>query len=252
MIETELTKRVDAIQSTASVIAQSLKEMIYEAELKPGQQLVQESIARMFRVSRVPVRDALQLLIQMGIAVSVPRKGVIVRPLSRKLLDELFEVRKILEGAAVRIVAQRISPERLQELGGFLKEQAECLKSGDVKRHEKVDDAFHRTLYEAVGNQTLIDLIFANWERIKQARSASTAVADRGKKWISQSILRHKRVLDALSKKRQDFTSRVIIKNIESSHREITSSLEALGWVEPEPEKSGLLEKAARGGAKPK
>ena len=240
MIETELTERVNAIQSTASVIAQSLKEMIYEAEFKPGQQLVQEAIARMFRVSRVPVRDALQLLIQMGIAVNVPRKGVIVRPLSRKLLDELFEIRKILEGAAVRMAAQRMSPERLQELSGLLKEQVECLKSGDVKRHEKLDDAFHRTLYEAVGNRTLIELIFVNWERIKQARCASTAVADRGKKWTAQSIQRHKRVFDALRRKNEDLACTVIIKNIESSHREITSSLEALGWIEPESRNSAM------------
>ena len=250
MIETELTERVNAIQSTASVIAQSLKEMIYEAEFKPGQQLVQETIAHMFRVSRVPVRDALQLLIQMGIAVNVPRKGVIVRPLSRKLLDELFEIRKILEGAAVRMAAQRMSPERLQELNGLLKEQIECLKGCDVKRHEKLDDAFHRTLYGAVGNSTLIDLIFVNWERIKQARCASTVVADRGKKWIAQSVQRHKRVLDALRRKNEDLACTVIIKNIESSHREITSSLEALGWIERESGNSTMHDEEARWGGK--
>ena len=72
MIQNDLTERVNAIQSTAEVIANSLKEIIYGAEFKPGQQLVQETIARMFQVSRVPVRDALQILIKMGIAVNVP------------------------------------------------------------------------------------------------------------------------------------------------------------------------------------
>ncbi len=88
MAQTNLAHRIDAIQNTAEVIAQSLKEMIYEAELKPGQPLIQERIAEMFQVSRVPVRDALQMLIRMGIAVNVPRRGVIVRPLSRTLLSE--------------------------------------------------------------------------------------------------------------------------------------------------------------------
>ncbi len=89
MVKTNLAHRINAIQNTAEVIAQSLKEMIYEAELKPGQPLIQERIAEMFQVSRVPVRDALQLLIANGIAVNVPRRGVIVRPLSRRLLAEL-------------------------------------------------------------------------------------------------------------------------------------------------------------------
>ncbi|MBI4572398.1 MAG: GntR family transcriptional regulator [candidate division NC10 bacterium] len=254
MSKTELTERVNAIQSTASVIAQSLKEMIYEAELKPGQQLVQETIARMFQVSRIPVRDALQLLTQMGIAVNVPRKGVIVRPLSRKLLNELFELRTILEGAAVRIVVQRMSPERLQELNRLMKEQIKCLKAGDVKGQEKLDAAFHRTLYdyEAVGNSTLIDLIFANWDRIKQARCASTIVADHGKKWISGSIQRHKRVLDALRRRKEDLACRIIVENIESSRREITSSLEALGWIEPASGNSTIRDEEARWGGKSK
>ncbi len=75
MAHANLAHRINAIQNTAEVIAQSLKEMIYEAELKPGQPLIQERIAEMFQVSRVPVRDALQMLIGMGIAVNVPRRG---------------------------------------------------------------------------------------------------------------------------------------------------------------------------------
>ena len=59
MVQSSLAHRIDAIQNTAEVIAQSLKEMIYEAELKPSQPLIQERIAEMFQVSRVPVRDAL-------------------------------------------------------------------------------------------------------------------------------------------------------------------------------------------------
>lgn len=234
MIQKNLTDLVDAIQSTAEVIAQSLKEMIYEAELKPGQQLVQETIARMFQVSRVPVRDALQILINMGIAVSVPRRGVVVRPLSRKLLDELFEVRKILEGSAVRMAVQRITPEQPRKLHDLMREQSDCLKNADVKRQEKLDDAFHRTLYEAVGNTTLNELIFANWERIKQARCASTVVPEHGKRWISESIKRHKKVLEALKKGDETLAYKVVVENIESSRQEITSCLEVMGWIESE------------------
>lgn len=59
MNKEDLADRVDAIQKSIEIIVQTLKEMICEAELKPGQQLVQKNIARMFGVSRAPVRDAL-------------------------------------------------------------------------------------------------------------------------------------------------------------------------------------------------
>jgi DNA-binding GntR family transcriptional regulator len=227
-----LTVKVDAIKNIGEVIAQSLKEMIYEAELKPGQQLVQENIAQMFGVSRVPVRDALQILINMGLAVNVPRRGVIVRPLSRKLLDELFEIRKILEGSAIKTAVQKVTSDVFQRLNALVREQTRGLKSADIKKNEKLDDEFHRTLYHAIGNDTLNELIFANWERIKQARCTSTVVPEHGKIWISESIQRHKNVLNALKKKNETLAYQIIVENIESSRQEITSCLEEMGWIE--------------------
>ncbi len=223
MIQKNLTERVNAIKSTAEVIAQTLKEMIYEAELKPGQQLVQETIAGMFQVSRIPVRDALQILIKMGIAVNLPRRGVIVRTFSRQMLEELFEVRKILEGSAARMAVRRITPDLLRDLRGLIKEQAECLKDIDVKRQEKLNDLFHRTLY-------------GGGERIKQARCASTADPEHGKRWIAESIKRHKNIFDALSNGDVERTYLAVVKGIESSKEEITVCLEQMGWIESGPD----------------
>jgi DNA-binding GntR family transcriptional regulator len=226
-----LTHKVNAIKNTAEIISQSLKEKIYEAELKPGQPLVQENIARMFGVSRVPVRDALQILVNMGIAVNVPRRGIFVRTLSRKLLEELFDVRKILEGSAIKIVSQGITPTLLKMLKNIVRKQKEALKKRDVKWNEKLDDQFHINLYQITGNETLNHLILANWERIKQARCASTVLPDEGKKWIETSIQRHKNLLDALNKAEAGTAQRVIVENIESSKQEIIASLEKLGWL---------------------
>ena len=233
MMSTEnLTSRIDAIRNTGEVIAQTLKEMIHEAELEPGQQLVQVNIAKMFGVSRVPVRDALQILINMGIAVSVPRRGVIVRTLSRKLLDELFEVRKVLEGAAIQKALRRATPELIESLSELIRKQSEALNTVDVKQNEKLDDEFHRTLYGAIDNNTMNELIFNNWERIKQARSSSTVDPKHGKQWISASIERHNKVKAALEKKDESVAYQIIVENIESSRQEITSSLEEMGWIE--------------------
>lgn len=73
MLQYSLPHRINAMRNTTEVIADSLREMIYEAELRPGQPLRQQHIAAMFQVSGVPVRDALQMLIRRGVAVNVPR-----------------------------------------------------------------------------------------------------------------------------------------------------------------------------------
>jgi DNA-binding GntR family transcriptional regulator len=232
MNQTDLAHRVNAIRNTAEVIAQSLKEMVYEAELKPGEPLRQERLAEMFQVSRVPVRDALQLLISMGIAVNVPRRGVIVRTLSQKLLDDLFEVRKILEGAAFRLLLQTATRDLSRRLQELIRQQTECLRTGDVKGHAKLDDAFHETLYGGVGNHQLRDLILSNWEMIKQARCASVVVPKHGTTWIATSINRHKRILAALRKRDAEAATAIIFENIETSKQEITSSLREMGWLD--------------------
>jgi DNA-binding GntR family transcriptional regulator len=232
MTPTSLAHRIDAIQNTAEVIAETLKEMVYEAELKPGQPLIQERIAAMFQVSRVPVRDALQLLIGMGVAVNVPRRGVIVRPLSQKHLDDLFEVRMILEGAAFRLLRQTAPHDLHRRLQELIRQQSDCLRSGDVKGQAKLDDVFHETLYGGVGNLRLRDLILSNWEMIKQARCAAVVAPKHGTTWIATSINRHKRILAALRKRDAEAATAIIFENIETSKQEITGSLREMGWLD--------------------
>jgi DNA-binding GntR family transcriptional regulator len=233
MLQQRLPHRINAIQNTAEVIADSLREMIYEAELRPGQPLRQEHIAAMFQVSRVPVRDALQMLIRRGVAVNVPRRGVIVRPLSHRLLDELFEVRRILEGSAIRMVVRTATRELLLRLRELIRQQSECLRLGDVKRQVSIDDEFHLTLYEAAGNSRLLELIQGNWELIKQARCTSVVIAEHGWAWIAESIKRHRRILAALKQGDAESACRAIYENIQGSHREITVRLRQMGWIEP-------------------
>ena len=232
MMHENLTHKVDSIQNTAEVIAKSLEEKIYAAELEPGQQLVQENIARMFGVSRVPVRDALQILINMGLAVSMPRRGVFVRRLSKKILGELFEVRKILEGSAIKLAAKKITPEVFKTLKEIVAAQQQALKEKDVRLNEKLDSEFHATIFHSLENQTLIDLINANWARIRQARCTSTADTEHGVKWIEESIQRHLKLLDALEHKDIKNAYRIVVQNIEDSQLEISQSLEQLGWLE--------------------
>ncbi|MBI4536689.1 MAG: GntR family transcriptional regulator [candidate division NC10 bacterium] len=231
----DLAHRIHAIRNTAEVIAQSLQEMISEAELPPGQPLIQERIAEMFQVSRVPVRDALQLLIGMGIAVNVPRRGVMVRPLSEKHLDDLFEVRKILEGAAIRMALQKATPGLQRRLQELIRQQAACLRTGDVKGHAKLDDAFHETLYGDIGNLRLRELILSNWEMIKQARCASVVAPKHGMAWIATSINRHKRILAALKRRDEAAAAAVTFENIETSKQETTRSLREMGWLDSSP-----------------
>lgn len=233
MQSTNLVQKIDALKNTGDIIAQSLKEMIYEGSLKPGESLRQDAIAELFGVSRVPVRDALNKLVAMQLALNVPRKGIVVHPLSKKLLRELFDVRVILEGAAAEKILDNSTPVLVESLSKIIAEQKKALKAKDVKENEVLDDKFHRLVRSYINNQTLSDMIDANWMRIKQARCASSMVLpESGEAWIKNSIIRHERLFSAIKVLDYSSVRQVVTKNITESYEEVISTLEKMGWLD--------------------
>jgi len=233
MQSANLTHKIEALQSTGEVIAQTLMEMIYEGKFRPREALRQDAIAELFGVSRVPVRDALSKLVAMQLALNVPRKGIVVHPLSRSLIKELFEVRVILEGAATEYVLRNSNPALIHTLTGILNEQKAAYQANDVKANEELDNRFHRSIRQYSTNQTLNDLIEANWMRIKQARCASSMVLpESGETWMKRSIERHERLLRAIETGNQHTAQRVLTQNIKGSYEEVISTLEKMGWLE--------------------
>ena len=233
MHKTDLNHKIDTLQNTGEVIAETLKEMIYEGKFKPGEALRQDAIAELFGVSRVPVRDALSKLVAMQLALNLPRKGIVVHPISRNLLKELFEVRVILEGAAAEHVLRNSDSALIKTLTAILNEQKVAFERIDVKANEELDSRFHRSIREYSSNQTLNDLIEANWMRIKQARCASSMVLqETGIAWMKKSIERHERLLSAFKTRNIHTAQRVLTQNIKESFKEVISTLEKMGWLE--------------------
>lgn len=230
--EQNFAVKVNAIQTTSEVIAESLKEMIYEGRLKPRQQLKQDEVARMFGVSRVPVRDALNMLIGMGLAINVPRRGVIVNPLSRLMVEELFAVRKIIEAEAAVLALEHLTADNLTQLQKLIDEQVAACDRGDVKYFEELDEQFHIALYRATGNQTLQDLIFSIWRRVKQARWSAVIVSEHAQRWMGNSIQRHRNIVNALQSRDEDRVRSRITDIIEDSMLEVIANLEEMEWLD--------------------
>ena len=131
----------------------------------------------------------------------------------------------------IKVITNTISSDLFNILEDIVEEQTIALNNGDAKQSEKLDDEFHRSLFGAAGNTTLVELIFANWERIKQTRCTSTVFQEHERKWVEESNKSHKKILDALSQKDEILSYRLIIENIEISKQKIISCLEKLGCL---------------------
>lgn len=131
-----------------------LREAILGGLLSPGTRILEAGLARELRVSRTPVREALQRLAQEGLVELSPGKGARVRMLSPAEVQEVYEVRALLESEAAALAAQRASAAELETLGGLLR-TLEALPPEDYTKQMQVDFAFHTALVEAAHHKTL-------------------------------------------------------------------------------------------------
>src|SRR5512140_2892556 len=98
-------------QSLADAVAERLREQITNGELHEGEQLRQDAIAKEFQVSRIPVREALLHLEAEGLITTVANRGAVVSALSPEEIEELFDIRSVLECHALRLAIPNLTEE---------------------------------------------------------------------------------------------------------------------------------------------
>jgi len=131
--------------STVSVTDQVkgvLKKIILNGELKPGDRLNEVQVSEALGISRSPVREAIQSLANEGLVVLIPRKGALIRKLTAKEIEDLFEVRVALETKAAFLAAQRASESQLKKLSSLLDRTESALKNKNYSKYP-LDFDFH-------------------------------------------------------------------------------------------------------------
>ena len=109
-----------AFAPEAERVAAVLRDQIIDGARAPGSRLVERDLAAEMAVSRIPVRDALRVLVAEGLVTPRPRTWAVVRTFTAADIDELIEVRSALETLAFRRAAERGSADQLAELGAHL------------------------------------------------------------------------------------------------------------------------------------
>lgn len=136
-----------------------VRRMISEGELKPGERLVEEHLARRIGTSRTPIREALHRLVQEGLVERRQKGGYVVRPISAQEVEEVTGVRAVLESYAVEMGSQRISENTMAELERNISEFEKALHAGNQKRLVELNTQFHVMLYRLAGSKLLMRLI---------------------------------------------------------------------------------------------
>lgn len=143
--------------SRADHAYEGLLAAIGAGRLKPGERIRETALAEQLGISRTPIREALQRLARDGLVRLDARNGARVAELSMQAIQELYDLREILEGSTARLAAQSASANDLQRLNAILEREATQLE--DPTALAKLNKLYHRTLCEAANNRYLMSAV---------------------------------------------------------------------------------------------
>ncbi len=153
MKQSSSTRVKEPTSAEAEAYAYVLKR-IRAGELKPGARLRAEDIATQIGMSRMPVREAFRRLDTEGYVTIRPNRGAIVTDHTFEEIQELFEIRSVLEGLATRLAVEQIGPPEIEEMRELLRRMRKGQKNAEdwLSRHW----AFHEYICSLSGRQRLV------------------------------------------------------------------------------------------------
>jgi DNA-binding GntR family transcriptional regulator len=140
-------------------ITEQITERILAGDIAPGTPLGQEQLSAELGVSRTPLREALRVLKSRGFVTDSPTSGTVsVVALTKVQAADMYEARKMLDGFAARLAAERASDEQLEDLGRLAAAIQAASKPFDPKHYLEVHADFHLGVLRLAGNDTLLNL----------------------------------------------------------------------------------------------
>lgn len=180
-----------------------LREDIVSLRLKPGEKLTVDALADRFGVSRTPVRDGLNALVEEGLVVVAPRVGYYVVELTLNDIHEICGIRKMMEIYAMQSASE--SDVLLNRVDEMLEEHIRVRQlSGAIKQEafEGLDKEFHNQIIHASGNGRLIDIFMRTNSFVDLMRNLNTRV--------ETAIEEHISMLQALQRKDTESATRLL------------------------------------------
>jgi DNA-binding GntR family transcriptional regulator len=193
-------------------VYEEVRQAIIELRLKPGEPLREATMADQLGVSKTPVREALARLEQEGLVETTSFKGAVVSGYSPEDLQEIYELRELLEGAAARAAATSASDDTLTRLRALVKESRELRAKDDLEGLAALLGAFDLAIYEQVANERIRALI----ENLKAHLARIGRLTEEIPGRVKASVEEHAAIVDAIAARDPDEAERAMRDHIRS------------------------------------
>jgi DNA-binding GntR family transcriptional regulator len=155
----EPAARSGAVTSLRDTAYDAIKHRIITCSFRPGEYINELQLSALLQIGRTPVHQALDRLMIEGMVEVIPRKGVIVKPVSLNEVLQIIEVRLINEPFGARLAAEQANDTDLAELADVLKRTKHWAALRNVENMMLLDREFHLLIARAAKNDVLTDLL---------------------------------------------------------------------------------------------
>ena len=182
------------IKTIRNQVYQILKDDICEGRFAPGQWLQENELAERLCVSRSPIREALRQLASDGLVVEIPNKGVFVKEFTVKDIEEIYDLRTLLESYAIKNSVKTLTSINIQELMDILQKLVKCYEDNDLAHYIEIDSHLHQYIITLGGNSLVVDIYRRVYSQSQQFRIYSLTTQRR----FDDSVTEHRGIVENL------------------------------------------------------
>lgn len=188
-----------------------LKEMILSGQFAPGERITEEHLCELLGTSRTPIREALHKIASEGLIRPLPTRGFKVSGDSRQEMEEVFELRTVLEGYCLAIASRELPDEKFKELEDYILKAEEALSREDVEEVFFWNTKFHDAINETVSNRPMFFKLIADLRKYVLRYRKDTLSYLYGAR---RSIEGHKKILLALRLRDPEICEKVMREHV--------------------------------------
>lgn len=177
-----------------------IKLRIITCRYRPGEVLSEAAISQEMRIGRTPVHQAVHRLVMDGLVSIMPRKGIVIRPVSLDEAVDIITVRLLTECYCARLAADRADDSELERLQAIVASHAQMVDKRNIEQMMLLDREFHDTLARAARNTVLADVLRNLHERSLRFWFISLQNPEHHRKVLEQ----HRAIVTALQSRKPE------------------------------------------------
>lgn len=221
LMEENKANKLKSKVSMSNTVYLKIKEDILNNKLKPGEKLVEENLAEELCVSRTPIREALKQLDKDGLITYYPRRGSFVSEISINDLQELYDVREVLEGLAIKHICMNIGTQNIKILEDIVENMDEAIDAGDFEKMKLLHKEWTEATLLLTKNNVLKNYLIAVTKNLVRLRKISLHEPTQS----IEAYMETKDILDAIVKNNPEESEKLARLHVKNARKRFEKNL---------------------------